>query len=958
MIERQNILDLIGKYSNRYCSCIITCFSFDFTFFEERVMSVLRVANIKNVNVLIDGNYLEHSLENALGHEFSTHRTYSINPIYETGVFHPKIMLLSGPKHGLLIIGSGNLTSSGLSTNDEIWSAFHLDSLASKNASVFAEVWRYLQTYLNQARGFNRQKIEWISQHSPWLKGLENSVPEAFVQLDNNQELRFIANRSTAPIFREIQNWLPKDKISCLTIISPYFDEEGKFLVNISRSYQIEEFKCITDTKFGILPYKMVMDLQSQIKFYDWSDIVKEFDGRFNRLHAKLFHFQYANGLEYLYLGSANATLAAFGSDTANARNAEAGILLRRNSNSNYLKELGISIGNSEPFSLEKYTNKAGNKGDTICTIKFDNRIVYAEINSNYLTFYMIEQAEKEYQLLVVNNESKIIDSFVIKPGRFDYKIELKNSSKAKRVCLSLNGQRVSNYAIVHNVALQSKCNPDPIQAELNELISRISYDPENTYFFELLRYADYLWIDDDNNDPLLKGGSVSKCVNSEEHKVYQTISEDEFNKLNSLQVRHAEILNNSSVQIADVLNLVSKGLIKSQTQVLDIPELMFDNTVIDNQDGSGVEINRFDSEKVLHEKEIRAIKKHISKIKEYLSEGLKPLFKTRVLQDSPCHQINHKVLSNISSFIDLLYLFYGKKYHVYNTIFSIRFDKNLVDKIRKIEKSFKLICLDKSNQDQINIKYYEVESSLFTKVKEAFDSLNSSLFVYQREYHPIKRETTYIKEGEIIDDKGVGLKHCLVNVLGKFLIHANTNAGFQNYSYELVNDRINAFRKDLFEKATFLILNVTWKKRELLLRDILLLDLLHHIYPSQLKESDIAIINDRFESYYTNKCYHGKIKKNQIDEYLKSFLPRYIKWRRNYENNSSVLKRTISSLQYGSIIYHRNIGFACFIGKQNGDIQLENPGFNWDKLKQTYSSKFVCAQSNIITYNCKVWQI
>ena len=148
MIERQNILDLIGKYSNRYSSCIITCFSFDFTFFEERVMSVLRSANIKNVNVFIDGDFLEHSQENISGHEFSTHRTYSINPIYETGVFHPKIMFLSGPKHGLLIIGSGNLTSSGLSTNDEIWGAFHLDSVTSKNAPVFAEVWKYIQTYL------------------------------------------------------------------------------------------------------------------------------------------------------------------------------------------------------------------------------------------------------------------------------------------------------------------------------------------------------------------------------------------------------------------------------------------------------------------------------------------------------------------------------------------------------------------------------------------------------------------------------------------------------------------------------------------------------------------------------------------------------------------------------------------------------------------------------------------
>lgn len=953
MIERQNILDLIGKYSNRYSSCIITCFSFDFTFFEERVMSVLRSANIKNVNVFIDGNFLEHSQENATGHEFSTHRTYSINPIYETGVFHPKIMFLSGPKHGLLIIGSGNLTSSGLSTNDEIWGAFHLDSLVSTNAPVFAEIWRYLQTYLNQTLGFNKQKIEWISQRSPWLKELENSVPDSFIQLDANQELRFIANTNAAPIFRDIQNWLPKNKIGCLTIISPYFDEEGKFLRNISDFYQVEEFNCITDTEFGILPHKMGIDLQSQIQFYDWSRVVKEFDGRFNRLHAKLFHFQYANGWEYLYIGSANATLAAFGSDTANAKNAEAGILLRRNTNSNYLKELGICIGNAEPFSLEKHTNKTCNRGDTISSINFDSRIVYAEINGDFLTFYLKKQAEKEYQLLIVNNESETIESSEIKPGKFDYKIELKTSLKAKRIYLSLDGQRVSNYAIIHNVALQAKCNPDPNQAKLIELVSEISNDPENAHFFELLSHADYQWIDDDGEDDISnKGGTVSKRVDSDEHKAYQTISEDEFNKLNSLQACHAEVLNNSSVQIADVLNLVSKGLIQSQTTVKDNPELMLDNIEIDNQDGSGVEINQYNSDKVLHEKEVRAINKHISKIQQYFTEGLKPFNKTRVLQDSPCIPINHKVLSNTSSFIDLLYLFFGKKYYVYNTFFSIRFDKKLVDKIRKIEKSYKLISLDKTDPEQISIKFYEVESSLFTKVKKAFDALDTSLFVHQQEYHSVKRETIYIKEGEINDGNGVDLKHYLVNILGKFLIHANTNAGFKCYSYELANDRINAFRKDLFEKATFLILNVSWKKREYLLRDILLLDLLHHIYPSQLQESYIFRLKDSFESYYTNENYHGKINKVQIDEYLTNFLPKYIKWRWDYENNTSVLNKAISSLQYGSMIYQRNIGFACLVGKANGDIQLEKPGFNWDKFNKSFSSKLPCVQSNIIAYN------
>ena len=96
-IERQNVLDLIGRDSRRYHSCIITCYSFDFTYFEERVLPVFRASNIRNVNVFVDGNSLESSQEMLTGKEFSFQKNYSLIPVYnEKGVFHPKIILLTG----------------------------------------------------------------------------------------------------------------------------------------------------------------------------------------------------------------------------------------------------------------------------------------------------------------------------------------------------------------------------------------------------------------------------------------------------------------------------------------------------------------------------------------------------------------------------------------------------------------------------------------------------------------------------------------------------------------------------------------------------------------------------------------------------------------------------------------------------------------------------------------------
>ena len=63
IIERQNILELIGKNRNKYSSCIITSYTFDLSFFEERILPSLRTSNIRNINVFVDGNYLERIIE-------------------------------------------------------------------------------------------------------------------------------------------------------------------------------------------------------------------------------------------------------------------------------------------------------------------------------------------------------------------------------------------------------------------------------------------------------------------------------------------------------------------------------------------------------------------------------------------------------------------------------------------------------------------------------------------------------------------------------------------------------------------------------------------------------------------------------------------------------------------------------------------------------------------------------
>ena len=383
MIDRRNILDLIGQNRSKYHSCILTCYSFDFSFFEERVLPTLRLANIKNVNVLADGHYLEMAQEATTGKEFKHNKTYNFQPIYETGVFHPKIILLTGVRHGLLIIGSGNITSSGLSTNDEIWGAFHLDNIGNENAPLFGAVWDYLKPFLDQSLGFIPQKIEWMKNHSPWLGDLP--VTSNWINLMSlGLEVKFLANYNGNSIFSQLSDNIPSSDIDKLTVISPYYDKTGAQVKQLIRLLSPQQTSCIVDTNSGTVPSELVDE--NRIDFYDWGACRDDYDNLFNRLHAKLFHF-IGESTEFLLLGSPNATIAALGLESSNAANAEAAILLRRSSTgSSLLDDLKIKLP-QKSINIQGLSSNGINDGITQ-RVKYQHRILYSELRSNELTIF------------------------------------------------------------------------------------------------------------------------------------------------------------------------------------------------------------------------------------------------------------------------------------------------------------------------------------------------------------------------------------------------------------------------------------------------------------------------------------------------------------------------------------------------------------------------------------------
>lgn len=948
-LDKRNILNLIGKNRGKYSSCIISCFTFDFPFFEHKVLSTMRLANIRNVNVFLDGNYLEQALERTSGNEFKTTKTYSLIPIYQQGVFHPKIMFLTGPKHALLVLGSGNLTSSGLNTNDEVWGAFHMNSLESPNAPIFAAAWQYLKSFFSAVKGYNQIKLSWIEQRSPWIKDLEQMVPASFIKI-KDREVQFLANNERQSLYQQLYGILPKEKISSLRIVSPYFDRQGKFLEQLLEDYEIEEMSCITDTEFGLLPYKLNDTARAKIDFYKWGDCIANFSKGINRLHAKIFQFKYANGWEYLLIGSPNATINAFGSHKKKAVNAEAALLLRRKSSKDYLEDLKIFISKASPFQLTTQQSNTNNQSTELRSLNKEAKVLCVEIENESIKLFLNKGLTESYELEILNDLHQLIESIKVESSENEFQLKLNSSSLAFKVYLARDGKRISNYALIHFISTQAKCNPDPKQAELTAVFDRLYENPHQDIYMELLKFADYNWVDDELDNAKYKSGTASQAKQVSRHAVdeeYIEMTEEDLYKLDTVATFESSLLNNPTVQMADVLKVVSSGqVIGEEEHIEESEEEALIQQSIDQRDGSGSEVKQTVKSYAQGELEIRAIHKHFNKIKNIYKKQLAALKKEKLFVKSPQRRIVLRDLTNQSIVLNIIYLFWGEKYTLSRTEFSVQRDRKMKASLEKIEKKYQLQKAEKK-QTNSSLIHYSAESYLFKNVQKEIIKLSEELFIFQNEYTNQKREEEYFVQGNFAEKGQTGLKQLLISHLGKFLICCNEKAGYKKYDYEQLNLKMISYRLEVFQKAVFLLLSIQWTFGEIKYRDILLLDLLHFIAPDLWFEKSREEVIEEFEAILKKASSNLLDFDKRLSFFLDTIVPRYKKWKGKFgDNGYSLIK--IKWINPQQIVFNPHIGFAYFVTEEKGKIHLDKTGFEWDD-KKDYLSFVVKSSDNTL---------
>jgi len=112
----------------QYENAIILTYSFDPIFFENVVLPDLWASGVGNIIVIVDKDEIDGAVAKTKGKINQLGRSYRVIKSKTTGIQHSKLILKTGKSDSLLWIGSGNVTSGGWGLNNEIATAWQIET--------------------------------------------------------------------------------------------------------------------------------------------------------------------------------------------------------------------------------------------------------------------------------------------------------------------------------------------------------------------------------------------------------------------------------------------------------------------------------------------------------------------------------------------------------------------------------------------------------------------------------------------------------------------------------------------------------------------------------------------------------------------------------------------------------------------------------------------------------------
>ena len=343
-MEEKKIFQEIPRGKNKFHSAILTSFSFSFHHFEYQVLKSLKQKWISNIGLLVDSRMLDKSIGIESAGLKQVSQSYSVNGINSQGAFHPKINFIIGDDEVLMIFGSGNITAGGHGKNHETFTSLFADNKESNLIPLIQEGWSYIEYLSKELQGYSKDRIFNLIPKNCILLKSKGVSKHKFHKIDEETEIALVYNDTTS-IISQIINLLPVNSIKKIEIVSPFYDEDGSLLVQLLLEFPNATLEVYVPKENGLAPIKMPNN--NRVTFYSWEETPrgkKAISGKnqYNRkLHSKIFNFKSEDNWFFM-IGSANATIPAFGTINKRGVNEEFGAIYKSNK-TNYFKELNIS---------------------------------------------------------------------------------------------------------------------------------------------------------------------------------------------------------------------------------------------------------------------------------------------------------------------------------------------------------------------------------------------------------------------------------------------------------------------------------------------------------------------------------------------------------------------------------------------------------------------------------------
>ncbi|MBG6332826.1 hypothetical protein I5I23_25535 [Pseudomonas aeruginosa] len=312
MSDEVSLLEVVKR--GGYEASLITTFNATLPFYEEVLLRKLVAAGCRHNVVLMDRRQCAASWESQATRPRLAGHAYTLLPIGVSGAFHPKVCLLLGAKKASILVGSHNLTLSGLGFNREITNWIEVGGAKDgEGAAVLKAVWLMLREWIELERGKAPEPLlESALAIGRFISPLiatagDMGSPAVLAQGPRGQALiDQLAERITAPVRR-------------IAVLGAFFDRQLALLKELKARWPA------ADIVVGIDP-----DSVQHPGSYD-GEIVRYVDAReatdrTGYLHAKVLYFETHDPAADVFVsGSANPSRPAW-IDGANG-NVEAVVL-------------------------------------------------------------------------------------------------------------------------------------------------------------------------------------------------------------------------------------------------------------------------------------------------------------------------------------------------------------------------------------------------------------------------------------------------------------------------------------------------------------------------------------------------------------------------------------------------------------------------------------------------------